>query len=272
LNRTSIPDPERVNDLIREVAGEEILPRFQKLEAHEIGEKEAGEIVTAADIETERRLSAAFMDLMPGSAVIGEEAASADPGLFDLFGHAAPLWVIDPVDGTRNFANGIHRFGVIVALWADGQTVAGWLYDPLTDTAVTAIEGQGAWHGGRRLKTARPSPIPEMTGAVSHRRWERLAGRAEKAGAPFPGHRVRYGCTCHEYMDIADGRLHFSEYGILKPWDHLAGILVCEEAGATAALIPDGARLGGGPPLSDRRLLIANDAEAWAALSVIFAD
>ena len=150
ISNIGIPDIESVTGLIRDVAVQEIVSRFQKLESHEIGDKASGEIVTAADIEAEKLLSAGLSDMLPGSRVIGEEAASADPGLFDLFKGDDPVWIVDPVDGTRNFANGIHRFGVIVALWADGRTRAGWLHDPLTGNTVTAVEGEGAWQDGRR--------------------------------------------------------------------------------------------------------------------------
>lgn len=272
MSALKIPDIDRVTGLIRDVAVQEIVSRFQKLESHEIGDKDSGEIVTAADIEAEKQLSIRLTDLLPGSQVLGEEGASADPGLFELFKGDDPVWIVDPVDGTRNFAKGLHRFGVIVALWAEGRTRAGWLHDPLTGNTITAIEGEGAWQDGRRLKTARAAPLPEMTGSMGHHRWERLAQRAAESGTAFPGHRVRYGCTCHEYMDLADGRLHFSEYGILKPWDHLAGILACTEAGAKAGLMPDGTPLKAGPPGGDRRLLVANDEDAWRALSAVFAD
>ncbi len=111
-----MPDPEKVAEHIRETAQAEILPRFRLLRREDIREKGPGDFVTLADLEAERQLTLRLGALLPGSVVLGEEAAAQDRGRFALLAGEAPVWVIDPVDGTANFARGQPGFAVIVAL------------------------------------------------------------------------------------------------------------------------------------------------------------
>src|SRR5229473_1330313 len=80
-------DSEKVRRLIAEVADEEVMPRFEKLETGDISEKSPGDFVTIADVASERRLTPALRDLLPGSLVVGEEAVAADPAVLDLRDH-----------------------------------------------------------------------------------------------------------------------------------------------------------------------------------------
>ncbi|MDH3738987.1 MAG: inositol monophosphatase, partial [Alphaproteobacteria bacterium] len=98
-----IVDVDKVTQLLRQVAADIILPRHQKLGADDISEKDHGELVTVADTETEKWLSVELANLLPGSCVVGEEAAYADPRVFERLADADPVWVIDPIDGTHNF-------------------------------------------------------------------------------------------------------------------------------------------------------------------------
>ena len=115
------PDIDRVTRLIEEAAAAEIMPRFQRLAAHDVREKAPGELVTIADEAVEARLAPLLTDLLPGSLVLGEEAAAVDRNLLDhLLGEHA-VWVIDPVDGTGNFAEGRSAFALMVALVVAGR-------------------------------------------------------------------------------------------------------------------------------------------------------
>ena len=104
-----------VADLLRTAARAEILPRFRRLASADIREKGPGDLVTVADEESERQLTRRLMDLVPNSVVIGEEAVAADSKVLDRVFDDAPVWIVDPVDGTSNFAAGKPAFGVIVA-------------------------------------------------------------------------------------------------------------------------------------------------------------
>src|SRR5690349_21342761 len=110
-----LPDIDRVSAIIREVAEAEILPRFRRLQQSDIREKGPGDLVTVADEVAERRLTERLRDLVPNSLVLGEEAVAADQRVLGRIFEEDPVWIIDPVDGTSNFASGKPAFGVIVA-------------------------------------------------------------------------------------------------------------------------------------------------------------
>ena len=129
---------EKVAALMRYAAAAAILPRFQRLQTHDIEEKSPGDRVTAADREAELILSEGLLDLLPGSKVLGEEACSTRPTLIEELKNEARLWVVDPVDGTANYVAGIPCFAVMVARLDFGETVASWILDPVTDSLVTA--------------------------------------------------------------------------------------------------------------------------------------
>src|SRR3546814_3877675 len=142
----TLPDIERVTRIIEEVAAEEMLPRFRTLEGDQIREKSGpGDLVTIVDEVCEKRLSAALTDLLPGSLVVGEEAHAADPSIMDRLDGEAPVWIIDPLDGTWNFAHGRDRFASIVALAIGGETMAGWIHDPMAGVTGCAVSGEGAY-------------------------------------------------------------------------------------------------------------------------------
>ncbi len=144
-----IPDSQSVIDAIRETAAIEIMPRFCSLSDSEIMEKGPGDLVTISDIESEKRLGRMLGRLAPECAVIGEESADKSPEQLKALSKAAPVWVIDPLDGTRNYARGIPCFAVIVAYCLGGRTMAGWIYDPIADVTVGG-RGRGGMDGGRK--------------------------------------------------------------------------------------------------------------------------
>src|SRR5262245_2136493 len=116
MSISTLPDIDRVREAITEVAAQEIMPRFCNLAAADIRKKPGDETVTVADEAAEHALTHRLHDLLPGSLVVGEEAAAADQGVLARLGGDEFVWVIDPIDGTRNFANGKPDFGVMVAL------------------------------------------------------------------------------------------------------------------------------------------------------------
>lgn len=149
-----------VAEIVREVALTEILPRFGTLKVHEIRTKtHPGDLVTDADIQAELHLSRLLTALLPGSVVVGEEATHHDRAVLDRLSEDAPVWVIDPVDGTNNFAHGRDSFGVIVALVKKGRTVAGCIHDPVKNITVIGEEGAGAWCEGVRILVPHPPSL-----------------------------------------------------------------------------------------------------------------
>jgi fructose-1,6-bisphosphatase/inositol monophosphatase family enzyme len=250
-----------ISSLIRQTAQSEIVPRFRQLREEEIREKKPGDFVTIADLETERRLTERLIGVLPRAVVLGEEAAAKDPGLLALLAAEAPVWVIDPVDGTANFARGEPGFAVIVALIERAEVRAGWIYDPLDDVMVTAEKGAGAWSAGRRLAVA-PSPPPA---AIIGAAYGRTAAGPRAAKALAESGRVgavrNLGCSALEYNEIALGRAQFSLHSRSLPWDHAAGMLIVAEAGGLARFL-DGRPYD--PRISDRAVLAAADHAAFA--------
>ncbi|MCG5241167.1 inositol monophosphatase family protein [Azospirillum doebereinerae] len=257
-------DIDRVSDLIRSVAKTEILPWFRNLDAAAIREKTGPlDLVTLADEAAERALTPALADLLPGSRVIGEEAASNDPRVLDRIHGDEPVWIIDPVDGTLNFAQGRPLFAVIVALAQRGETLAGWIHDPIDGRMATAVKGGGAWLDGRRVRVADAVPLPEMVGALSTRFCgDAMAARLEERSRGL-GERVCLSSAAQEYLRLLEGRAHYSLYHRLMPWDHAAGVLLHAEAGGHAALI-DGTPYG--PAALNGSLLLAPDPASWRDL------
>ncbi len=225
-----LPDASRVSEIIVTVAEAEIMPRFQNLCADQIREKGPGDLVTEADVEAERALSKALRALLPGSLVVGEEAVAADDTILDALGSSVPVWIIDPVDGTANFARGSEIFGVIIALALNGKTVAGWIYDPIRKRMAVAETGQGAWMNGERLACAKDKPLNEMKGNIS-------TTRVPTSFLQALGSYSRSGSAAHDYIELASGRYDFTLYRRIKPWDHAAGVLLHAEAGGFTQLL-----------------------------------
>jgi fructose-1,6-bisphosphatase/inositol monophosphatase family enzyme len=250
-----LPSIDRVSALIREVATAEVLPRFQKLAAHDISEKQPGQLVTTADIEAERTLTAELANLLPGSVVVGEEGVAAEPGRLVAVGGDAPVWLVDPVDGTQNFADGSPIFATMVALLIDRRAAASWIYDPVTDRMASAELGSGAFIAGDRLHAAAPVPLEQMRGRLTSRTAKKLAGQI---GGSFYQR-----CAGHEYLTVARGAAHFALFRRLNPWDHAPGELMVREAGGYSRRLDGTEYL---PSEIDASLLLAPDADTWQAL------
>lgn len=267
-----IPDVQSVIAVIREAAATEIVPRFRRLAKGEVREKRPGEVVTVADTAAEARLAPRLAALAPQSRVVGEEAFEHDPGVVAALGGPQPVWVIDPLDGTQNFVDGKACFATIVAYCRGGETLAGWIHDPLADRTVWAVAGQGAWSGGERLHIKAPAAVADMVGTLGKRLREALEARRQAGDKTIPATRARYGSIAQEYLDLARGRLHFTRCkGKLKPWDHAAGILIHREAGGFSARMEDGAAYRPGLGIQQTTMLLAPDRASWESLRALLA-
>ena len=247
-------DATTVARLIAEAAAIEIMPRFRNLAAADIREKSApGDLVTVADEAMERRLTTALRDMLPGSIVIGEEAAAADPAVHHLMAGDDPVWVIDPLDGTSNFVAGRAAFGVIVALVLRGETRMGWIH------AAIAECGSGAWLNGERLAVTVPGSTAALRGAMATKFFPPpLRAHLDARRSLFKRHRQSH--AAGDYVELVRGTLDFSLYQRTLPWDHAAGALLQAEAGGYSA------RLDGTPYRPVHReggLLAAPDRAVW---------
>lgn len=260
----SLPDPEKVAAIIRDVAATEIVPRFRSLSKADIREKGPGDLVTIADEAAERALTARLTDLLPGSLVVGEEACATDPAILSrITGENDPVWIIDPVDGTANFASGRPVFAVLLALAVGGQTVAGWIYDPIGERMAVAERGQGVWMAGQRLRALPGGPIPSLRGSLSTKFFPPEEKTRLEALRPHFASTYRLFCAAHEYLNLLTGKGQFACYNRTMPWDHAAGVLAYAEAGGHVA------RRDGGnyqPGRTDGGILMAGDQKTWGDL------
>jgi len=243
-------DVAEVSAIVRRVADREILPRFGALTAADISEKTPGDPVTVADRAAEEALAERLGALLPGSAVVGEEAVAADPGLLSLLDGPDPVWIIDPIDGTQNFVDGSPRFATLVALARGGELLASWTHAPALDVHATAAKGEGAYVDGRRVRV-RPREnglLHALDVVTSQPRWWTPETRAQTHALARRRVSLAYFDTSGlEYVELAAGRRSAMIIGWELPWDHAAGLLLHAEAGGVS-LTADGApfRLSGG--------------------------
>ena len=253
--------------LMRHVGETIIMPRFRALAAHEIREKTPGDLVTIVDAESEALLGERLAALLPGSAVIGEEAVAADPELLDGLEHGV-RWLIDPLDGTMNFAEGKQPFAIMIALLADGETQAGWILDPVTGRMCHAGRGGGAFVDGERV-SASPTGEKLPVAAVApyflppDRQAEieaRASGKLKIVAIPR--------CAGEQYPRLVLGQNDVTLFERSYPWDHAAGSLFLTEAGGRIA------RTDGSPyRVSDKShgLVAAASRELWdTAAEILF--
>ncbi|MGE0599057.1 MAG: inositol monophosphatase [Dehalococcoidia bacterium] len=256
-----LPDPQRVSVLIEEAAAAEIVPRFRNLATGDVREKSPGEVVTAADEAMERRLEADLQGLLPGSVVVGEESAAADPRRLELLNDDRPAWVIDPLDGTANFAAGIALFGSMVCLVRAGETLAAWIHLPVEGRTLVAERGSGAWLGRERLHVG--TAVPPYHASISTKFFPSpQKERIQSVLGQFACHESSH-CAAVAYRQLVTGELDVALYYRLMPWDHAPGVLIHAEAGGYSA------RLNGepySPLIHSEGLLVAPSEEAWQSV------
>ncbi len=223
--------------LLRSVSQAAILPRYRNLRAGEVEDKGGDDPVTVADREAEALLGEGLARFDPSLAVVGEEEAHGDKAVLERL--SAPCWIIDPLDGTRNFATGKPPFGILIARAEGGAAQSGWIYDCLTERFCVAHSGQGAFVDGQRI-TARATGETQPVAAISLLFMD-MAKRAAVMDQIAPHYRlvdVPY-CAAEQYPRLGLGTNDVSLFERTLAWDHAAGVLWLNEAGGMAAR-PDG--------------------------------
>lgn len=259
-------------NIIRRAARTEILPRFRRLTTSQIATKSRpDDLVTEADTAAEAMIARGLAAMFPGAVIVGEEAAMDDPSLRDKAAEAELAFIIDPVDGTWNFAHGLGVFGVILAATRYGRPVFGLIYDPLADDYVIADHTSPAHHisaTGRKtvLSMSSGGPIARLSG-FTH--MSLMPKGVQQTLAPLLTNFNRTDalrCSAHEYRMAALGHADFILSGTLNPWDHAAGVLICQRAGGAAKMLD-----GSDYTLAQNQgyLLTAADAATWDAVAEV---
>ncbi|GGT52135.1 inositol monophosphatase family protein [Streptomyces purpureus] len=222
-----------VEDAVRKAAAAEIMPRYRQLATHEIVEKNGPhDLVTVADRAAEEHLTASLTALLPGSVVVGEEAVHADPTVYDALRGEAPVWIVDPVDGTRQFVHGEPGFCTLVALARRGEVLASWTYAPALEEMAVAVRGRGALLNGEPIRAGAPAPGAPLRIATSHPDYTTPEQKHALLGLSVDGVSPRpCGSAGLEYLSVARGDLDAVAFSWEYAWDHAAGLLLVTEAG-----------------------------------------
>ena len=260
-----------VGALMRHAAASAILPMFRRLGDSDVEEKAPGEVVTVADRRAEQILDAGLRRLRPDSVVVGEEGVAADPTVLDRLRGPGEVWLVDPLDGTANFAAGREPFAVMVALLRAGVIEASWILDPVADTLTVAQAGVGAYLNGVAVRARSDAPpVASLRGAVMLRFLPpelrdvvRAGGR--HLGLVLPGQH----CAGREYTDVVAGRQQFALFWRTLPWDHAPGALLVQEAGGVARRL-DGSAYD--PTDGRAGLLVAVNEGIWTSVHAALLD
>lgn len=227
------PDINKVATIIQDVMATEILPRRNKLLASEVSVKShADDLVTIADQAAETALTKALTGLLPGSKVLGEEAYAADKKILNLLNQDAPVWVLDPLDGTYAFVNGEDNFSTIVSLVYKGQVVAAWIWQPLSNDMTCAEANSGIEINNQRIKSIKTElDFNQMVGEICSE-WPYFDTEKYKSFlSQFSGISANlYAGNCHRM--IAEQTLHFVIHlPPFNPWDHFPGLVITKQLG-----------------------------------------
>lgn len=262
-------DLEFLVSIVADAGVNDIIPRFRNLSASDISEKTSViDLVTEADILAENRITAALLERFPKAHIVGEETYDADQSVIPALVDAPLAFVIDPIDGTFNYASGLPAFGTLLAVTIKGETVAGVIHDPVMGDTIVAVKGAGATlkrkNGSEaKLKVAKPVDLSQMIGVFSwgHSFQDRrpvIAANMTKAKMALTPN-----CSAYEYWLVSSGKIHFIGHEKLMPWDHLAGVLTHQEAGGYTAKF-DGTPYRPGDVTGG--ILSAPDKESWKML------
>lgn len=256
---------EPVVALMRDVARDIVMPRYQNLAADEISEKAANDFVTIADRESEIRLAEGLAAILPEAGIIGEEACAADPAILERAGDGLN-WIIDPIDGTGNFAAGKAPFGIMIALADGGVTLAGWILDPISGRLCNAMLGGGSHIDGEQVM-ARESggDLPIAALAVYFMSEDERADIARRSRDRFALVDIPR-CAAEQYPRLVLGQNDVSVFARTLPWDHAAGTLFLNEAGGCCQRIDGTAYVVGD---QRRGLLGASSPRLWEQAATI---
>lgn len=260
-----IIDLEKTAAVIAEIAEEEIALRFGVLGKGDIDTKSGpNDFVTAADHAAEERLKKALSEIYPAAGFIGEETAASDPSILSRLEGDGAFWIVDPLDGTRNFVEGVEEFGSIVALVEDGELRQGWIYAIPHQAFAMGENGEGATWRGERLPVVPPTSEPKTgyraVGALSPEWRGRLVKPLRENFETEPAR-----CSAYAYINLIRGKRDFALSSRCSPWDHAAGVLMLQEVGGVARYLDDGA-LYTPPSTFGRPMLVAGSDAAWNAV------
>lgn len=231
----------RIAAILADAAQIEVMPRFRRLSADAVQTKTSSrDLVSDADEAAERFIASKLSKLYPGAIMVGQEAAARNPALLNMLVDADLAFLIDPIDGTRNYVAGLPLFGMMVAVCHRGDVLAGVIYDPVGHDWAMAVRGEGAWAEAAdgtqsQLKVAQPLPPADMDGMIYTGCLPEPLRTTVNSNLNALGSTASLRCAAHEYRLAASGHCHVMLFNNLDPWDHAAGWLLHREAGGFSA-------------------------------------
>ncbi|CAN5367586.1 inositol monophosphatase family protein [soil metagenome] len=215
-------------DLARR-AGSILTESYERLDR--IDYKSKRDVVTNADYASERLVIDAIKARFPGDAILAEESGDHAGILRDDGSHNGRMWVIDPLDGTVNYANGIPYYCVSIGLVVDDVPTVGVIFDPARDDLYSAVIDGPAWLNGEPIATSTKETLSDYVVSLA------VIGRGglarERKIAPLIRIHRRMGSAALALVYVANGRFDaFIQNGGLSPWDVAAAGLIAERAGA----------------------------------------
>jgi len=258
------PELKKLEKLIRTVATEEILPRFNQIDYTVKGD---GSLLTEADLSVDKRICKNLKELYPDIAFLSEEMDISEQE--KLLQSSDKLWCLDPLDGTSNFAAGIPLFATSLALFVNGKVAIGITYDPIRDEMFSAVRGEGAWLNGEVLRCVSSGfNLDKSIAIVDFKRLEPDLKSRLFSQAPYKSQRNLGSCVL-EWAWMAANRGHLYLHGGMKLWDLAAGTLILEEAGGYSCTLEEEKVFK--PTMTPRSVLISPDKELflqWKAFLV----
>ena len=256
-------------EIVRKAAMKEIVPHYRRLRKEAIHTKSSEyDLVTDADRRAEEFIRNEIEREFPTARFVGEEAVAGDPSLLDGISESDVAFIVDPIDGTWNFVNGLPIFGVMLAVVQNGTTQFGLIYDPLADDWIFAIRNHGAYwitsdRQKRPLKVLHPESFSRATGCIPFLMFNRTIRSDVISECCVFDQVLSLRCSAYEYRLLAQGGISFLLTPHPNPWDHAAGQLIHAEAGGFSAFI-DGTPYS--PGAEPRYLLVASSKQSWVAI------
>jgi myo-inositol-1(or 4)-monophosphatase len=243
------------------LAGGQVVTRYFH-EGIEMRSKDVANLVSDADLEAERAIVAVIRRAFPGHEILAEEAHAGDVG-------AEHLWIIDPLDGTNNFAHKIPHYAVSVAYNRGGRAECGVVFNPARNEWHVAARGQGAYQNGRRASVAGHTRLDQsLVGVGFYYNRGALMEATLDAIADLKRRQIhgirRFGTASLDLCMVGLGMFGAYFELELSPWDFAAGRLFVEEAGGRVTTCRNGAL-----PLARTDIVASNGLLHDAVLGVV---
>jgi myo-inositol-1(or 4)-monophosphatase len=219
-------------------ASRSLIRDFGEIEKLQVSSKGPGDFVSAADKRSEKIIIEELLKVDPNYGILSEEAGVINKNNQDN------RWIIDPIDGTMNFLNGIPQFAISIAYEEKGEIICGIIFDPIKDEMFFAEKGNGAFLNNTRIRVTNKKKLKEsilVTGGpkFDSKKKEAIFQEYIKISNNVESSIRKFGSAALDIANVACGRFDGYWQWELKYWDIAAGIIILKEAGGTVEFIEE---------------------------------